>query len=70
MAGEENNNLSVQDLFKMKTILDVVCVRGGIHANEMESVGKVYNKLVQLLETYEKNSPSNITTGSPRDVNG
>jgi hypothetical protein len=47
-AGPE---LTINDLSAVKTIIDVAVSRGAFKAAEMESVGKVYNKLNTFLES-------------------
>ena len=47
-AGPE---LTINDLNAVKTIIDVATSRGAFKAAEMESVGKVYNKLNTFLES-------------------
>jgi hypothetical protein len=47
-AGPE---LTINDLNAVKTIIDVATSRGAFKAAEMESVGKIYNKLNTFLES-------------------
>jgi hypothetical protein len=44
-----DNDLNISDLSAMKQIIDVASSRGAFKANEMEAVGKVYNKLSNFL---------------------
>ena len=63
-AGEAPNagvstapvELTVQDLGVLRSIIDVASQRGAFKANEMEAVGKTYNKLENFLETVQKKS--------------
>jgi hypothetical protein len=43
--------LTVQDLSVLKTIIEVAQTRGAFKANELEAVGKTYNKLDTFLTT-------------------
>jgi hypothetical protein len=43
-------DLTISDLQAMKTIIDVACARGTFRANEMASVGNVFNRLTSFLD--------------------
>jgi hypothetical protein len=43
-------DLTVQDLQALKMIIDVASQRGTFRANEMTSVGNVYNRLTAFLD--------------------
>ena len=43
--------LTIQDLAGLKTIIDVATQSGAFKANEMMSVGTIYNKLETFLNT-------------------
>jgi len=43
-------DLTVQDLQALKMIIDVASQRGTFRANEMTSVGNVYNRLTSFLD--------------------
>tara|TARA_B100001287_G_scaffold212662_1_gene181485 strand:+ start:575 stop:880 length:306 start_codon:yes stop_codon:yes gene_type:complete len=61
-AGEAPNagvstapvELTVQDLGVLRSIIDVASQRGAFKANEMEAVGKTFNKLDAFLQTVQK----------------
>jgi hypothetical protein len=44
-------DLTIQDLATLKQIIDVATSRGAFKANELEGVGKAYNKLDLFLTT-------------------
>lgn len=46
--------LNLTDLAALKSIVEVASQRGAFKAAEMESVGKVYNKLNTFLESVAK----------------
>lgn len=46
--------LTVQDLGVLRSIIDVASQRGAFKANEMEAVGKTFNKLDTFLQTVAK----------------
>ncbi len=46
--------LTVQDLGVLRSIIDVASQRGAFKANEMEAVGKTYNKLDSFLQQVQK----------------
>jgi len=43
--------LTINDLGALRTIVDVATQRGAFKAAEMESVGKVYNRLASFLDS-------------------
>lgn len=46
--------LTVQDLGVIRSIIDVASQRGAFKANELEAVGKTFNKLDNFLQTVQK----------------
>ena len=56
------NDLSLNDLAAMRNIIDIASSRGAFKANEMEAVGKIYNKLNTFLETVAKQAEANKAT--------
>lgn len=54
--AQESNDLNVNDLNAMKTIIDLASSRGAFKASEMLAVGQVYNKLSNFLNTVTKQS--------------
>ena len=57
------SEITIMDIILIKKLIEVTSSRGSIQAQEMESVGKLYNKIIKYLE---ENKESLI----PRDVNG
>lgn len=47
-------DLNVSDLSALKSIIDVATQRGAFRAAELESVGKIYNKLSNFLDSITK----------------
>lgn len=47
-------DLNISDLVALKSIIDVASQRGAFKANELEAVGKTYNKLNNFLESVAK----------------
>lgn len=47
-------DLNLSDLSALRSIVEVASQRGAFKAAELESVGKVYNKLSNFLETVAK----------------
>ena len=48
-AGAMGGDLSIGDLRNIATVLDVASTRGAFRANEMATVGQIYNKLQAFL---------------------
>ncbi len=53
-AEQPAADLNISDLIALKTIVEVASQRGAFKANELEGVGKTYNKLNSFLETVAK----------------
>jgi len=47
---EQPVDLNVNDLAAIRSVIDVASTRGAFRANEMEAVGKVFNKLSSFLD--------------------
>lgn len=41
----ENHSLTVADMASLKNVLEAACNRGAFKANEMSTVGQLYDKL-------------------------
>ena len=64
--------LTVQDLGVIKSIIDVASQRGAFRANEMEAVGKTFNKLDSFLSTVQKaeEEAKKAKAGKPEESKG
>jgi len=51
---QESNDLTINDLNAMRTIIDIASSRGAFKPNEMVAVGQTYNKLSAFLDTVAK----------------
>lgn len=49
-SAQQAVDLNINDLVALKSIIDVASTRGAFRANEMEAVGKVFNKLSSFLD--------------------
>jgi hypothetical protein len=47
-------DLNINDLVALRSIVEVASQRGAFKAAELESVGKIYNKLSTFLESVAK----------------
>lgn len=47
-------DLNISDLNAVRSIIDIATTRGAFKANELEAVGKTYNKLTSFLEHVTK----------------
>ena len=50
----EGPDLNIQDLLGIKSVIDVATQRGAFKANELEAVGKLYNRLSTFLDSVSK----------------
>lgn len=59
----ENNSLTIADMASLKNILEAACNRGAFKANEMSTVGQLYDKLsifiAQSAEQLQNATPTN-----------
>ena len=62
-----DNEITLIDIYQIKKIIEVVCTRGAIQANEMETVGKIHTKLSKILEEQSKKE---IESSIPGNING
>lgn len=51
---QANPQLSINDLFVLRGIIDVCSTRGAFKANELTTVGTVFNKLDTFLKVIEE----------------
>lgn len=51
---EQPTDLNISDLVSLKSIIEVASQRGAFKANELEAVGKTFNKLNTFLESVTK----------------
>lgn len=51
---EQSDDLNINDLNALRQIIEVTNSRGSFKANEMEAVGRVYNKLAKFLDQSAK----------------
>ena len=71
IPGEPQGGLSIGDLKNLSTVLDVASTRGAFRANEMATVGLVYNKLQAFLakvappDPKKEGAPTTGTTPAP-----
>lgn len=53
-APQQGADLNISDLVALKSILEVASQRGAFKANELEAVGRTFNKLNAFLESVAK----------------
>jgi len=56
-------DLNISDLNAVKSIIDIATTRGAFKANELEAVGKTYNKLTLFLDHVSKQQQEQQTQG-------
>lgn len=59
-AVEQPASLTVQDLASLKTIIEVVSSRGAFKAEELATVGAVYNKLQAFMAAVTAQQPTPV----------
>lgn len=50
VSAQQPPELNINDLLALKSIIEVASQRGAFKANELEAVGKTFNKLSTFLE--------------------
>lgn len=50
-TAEQGTDLNINDLVSIKSIIDIASQRGAFKANELEAVGKTYNRLNVFIES-------------------
>jgi hypothetical protein len=53
-AQQPSADLNISDLVALRSIIEVASQRGAFKANELEAVGKTFNKLNSFLESVAK----------------
>jgi hypothetical protein len=53
-TGQQSNDLTINDLTAMKSIIDIASSRGAFKPNEMMAVGQTYSKLETFLNNVAK----------------
>ena len=48
---ETNDPIKITDLIVIKNIIDLACSRGAFRAEEMKSIGDVYDKLSNFVDS-------------------
>lgn len=61
--------LTVQDLGVVRSIIDVASQRGAFKANELEAVGKTFNKLDTFLQQVQKQEEA-AAKGETKETEG
>lgn len=67
-----NADITIADLAKLRTIIEVACTRGAFRADEMRSVGETYDRLVLFLDGIVKdaeNQHNQESTPEPKESN-
>ena len=54
----KDNQLTLTDIYKMRSVIDVASTRGTFQGKELSIIGELYNKLEGIVATVEKNKPA------------
>jgi hypothetical protein len=57
-------NLTITDLAALRNLIDIVTTRGAFKANELSSVGALFDKLTVFLEAAQKQQEAQAATAS------
>jgi len=64
--AQSSNDLTINDLNAMKTIIDIASSRGAFKPNEMMAVGQTYTKLESFLDSVAKQSAAAQAQPAPQ----
>lgn len=62
MSEKQDTQLTLNDLATIKNLIEVSCTRGSFRADEMRTVGEIYEKLNSFLDEIVKSA--NAASGS------
>lgn len=54
----KDNQLTLTDIYKMRSVIDVASTRGTFQGKELSIIGELYNKLEGIVASVEKNKPT------------
>jgi len=66
--ADQVTQLSIQDLYNIRAIIDIASTRGAFRAGELKTVGETYNRLNAFLLAVEANSAAEAREASEEDV--
>ena len=52
----DNSQLTLTDIYKMRSVIDVASTRGTFQGKELGLIGELYNKLDVIVQSVEKKS--------------
>ena len=65
----QSPSLTIQDLASIKDIIDVACSRGAFRAQEMTTVGAVFDKLETFLQSVVAQAQANAEAAQQGETN-
>lgn len=68
MNEQQDTQLTLSDLATIKNLIEVSCTRGSFRADEMRTVGEIYEKLSKFLDEIVKNA--NASNAAPAGLDG
>ena len=57
---DTDNQIKITDLIVIKNIIDLACSRGAFRADEMKSIGDVYDKLAIFVDSVISRAEASI----------
>jgi len=57
---DNDNQIKITDLIVIKNIIDLACSRGAFRADEMKSIGDVYDKLAMFVNSVISRAEASI----------
>ena len=57
---DNDNQIKITDLIVIKNIIDLACSRGAFRADEMKSIGDVYDKLATFVNSVISRAEASI----------
>lgn len=65
---QQPSQLTLTDIYKMRSVIDVASTRGTFQGKEMSLIGDLYNKLDIIVQAVEKKTETNSTPDNETEI--
>lgn len=65
---QQPSQLTLTDIYKMRSVIDVASTRGTFQGKEMSLIGDLYNKLDIIVQAVEKKTEANSTPDNEKEI--
>lgn len=67
---DNSSQISINDLAVIKGLIETACTRGAFHANEMRTVGELYEKLTAFLDAILAQAQAEMSAAAEQQGEG